>query len=187
MACMYTGSNDCCRIAREPGTDLTRPELEATIRAMTGETYSPESLVLPRGIKALCEDQAVRSVVLASMPTLDEGGLAVRQVGGDPNRGIQIPSTSPDRQQRTNQGPGGSSHGGPTPVGKGKGKEPEPERRHKQNVGATPTRRDDEARGAAITWSSQEEGSWSRRLQRGDGSFVGEPAPKRQKTAEAEG
>jgi hypothetical protein len=88
MACMYTGPNDCCRIVRGPGTDLTLAELEATIRAVTGEAYSLELLVLPRGIKALCEDQASRSVVLASMPTLDEGGLAVRQVGGDPNRGI---------------------------------------------------------------------------------------------------
>jgi hypothetical protein len=34
--------------------------------------------VLPRGIKALCEDQAMRMAVLASLPTLDEGGLAVR-------------------------------------------------------------------------------------------------------------
>jgi hypothetical protein len=146
---------------------------------MTGEAFSLESLVLPSGIKALCEDQALRSAVLASMPTLDEGGLAVRQVGGDPNRGIHIPGASPDRQQRTSQGPGGSSHGGPAPAGKGKGKEPEPERRHKQSVGGTPARRDDEARGAATARSSQEEGSRSRRFQRGDGSYVGEPAPKR--------
>jgi hypothetical protein len=99
---MLTRPNDCCRIMREPGTDLTSAELEASIRVMTGEVYTPESLVLPRGIKALCEDQAMRSAVLASMPTLDEGGLVVRQVGGDPNHGIQIPSTSPDRQQRAN-------------------------------------------------------------------------------------
>jgi hypothetical protein len=97
MACMYTGPNDCCRIVRGPSTDLIRAELEAAILAVTGEAYSLESLVLPRGIKALCEDQATRSPVLASMPTLDEGGLAVRQVGGDPNRGIQIPGTSSDR------------------------------------------------------------------------------------------
>jgi hypothetical protein len=184
---MYTGPRDCCRIARGPGTNFSREELEASLRTMTGEAFSLESLVLPSGIKALCEDQALWSAVLASMPTLDEGGLAVRQVGGDPNRGIHIPGASPDRQQRASQGPGGSSHGGPTPAGKGKGKEPEPERRHKQSVGATPARRGDEARGAATARSSQEERSRSRRLQRGDGSFVVEPAPKRQKTVEAEG
>jgi hypothetical protein len=130
MACMYTGPNDCCSIARGPGTDFTRAELEVAIRGMTGEAFSLESLVLSSEIKALCEDQALRSAVLASMPILDEGGLVVRQVGGDPNRGIHIPGASPDHQQRTSQGPGRSSHGGPAPGGRGKGKEPESERRH---------------------------------------------------------
>jgi hypothetical protein len=75
---MFTGVNDCCRVVRSVGTDLSSVELETSIRVMTGEAYTPESLVLPRGIKALCEDQTVRSAILASMPTLDEGGLAVR-------------------------------------------------------------------------------------------------------------
>jgi hypothetical protein len=186
MAYMYTGSNDCCRIARGPGTDFTRVELEVAIQGMTGDAFSPESLVLPSGVKALCEDQALRSSVLASMPTLDEGGLAVRQLGGDPNRGIHIPGASPNRQQHASQGPGGPSPGGPAPTGKGKDKVPVPEHRHKDNAGAAPARKDDETQGAAPARSSQAEGSKSRRLQRLDGSFVGEPAPKRQKTAEVE-
>jgi hypothetical protein len=182
MAYMYTGSNDCCRIARGPGTDFTRAELEVVIQGMTGDAFSPESLVLPSGVKALCEDQALRASVLTSMPTLDEGRLAVWQLGGDPNRGIHIPGASPDRQQRASQSPGG----GPAPTGKEKDKVPVPEHRHKDNAGAAPTQRDDGAQGAALARSSQAEGSKSRRLQRGDGSFVGEPAPKCQKTAEAE-
>jgi hypothetical protein len=48
MACMFTGVNDCCRIVRGPGTDLTSAELETSIRVMTGEVYTLESLVLPR-------------------------------------------------------------------------------------------------------------------------------------------
>jgi hypothetical protein len=183
---MYTGSNDCCRIAREPGTDFTRAELEVAIRGMTGDTFSLETLVLPSGVKALCEDQALRSSVLASMLPLDEGSLVVRQVGGDPNRGIHIPGASPDCQQRTSQGPGGPSHRGPALAGKGKERVPMPEHRHKDNADATPTRRDDKAQGAAPTWDSQAEGSKARRLQRGDGSFMGEPPPRRQKTAEVE-
>jgi hypothetical protein len=186
MAGMYTGTNDCCRIARGPDTDFSRAELEAAFRAMTGEAFSLESLVLLSGIKALCEEQALQSTVLASMPTLDEGGLAVRQLGGDPNRGIHIPGASPDRQQHASQGPGGPSPGGPAPAGKGKDKVPVPEHRHKDNAGAASTRRDDETQRAAPARSSQAEGTKSRRLQRGDGSFMGEPAPKRQKTAEAE-
>jgi hypothetical protein len=31
MAYMYTRPNDCCRIARGPGTDFTRAELEVVI------------------------------------------------------------------------------------------------------------------------------------------------------------
>jgi hypothetical protein len=149
---MYTGPNYCYRIARRPGTNFTRAELEVSIWGMTGEAFSLESLVLLSRIKALCEDQALRSAVLASMPTLDVGGLAVRQVGGDPNRGIYIPGTSPDHQQRTARVPAGPATEVRPPPGKGKGK----------------NRRDDEARGAATARSCQEEGSRSRRLQRGD-------------------
>jgi hypothetical protein len=187
MAYMYTGPNDCCRIARGPGTDFSRAELEFAVRGMTGDAYSPESLVFPSGVKDLCEHQALRASVLSLMPTLDEGGLAVRQLGGDPKRGLHISGASPDRQQRTSQGPGGPRPGGPAPAGKGKDKVPVPEHRHKDNAGAASARRDDEAQGAVLTRSIQAEGSKSRRLQRGDGSFIGEPAPKRQKTVEAEG
>jgi hypothetical protein len=186
MAYVYTGLNDCCRIARGPGGDFTRAELEAAVRAMTGEVFIPESLVLPSGVKPLCEDQALRSSVLASMPTLDEGGLAVRQLRGDPNRGLQIPGATPGRQQRPSEGAGEPGPRGPAPSGKGKEKTPAPERRQEESAGAAPAQRSDEAQGAAPERRSQAEGSKSRRLQRGDGSYVGEPAPKRQKTAAAE-
>jgi hypothetical protein len=78
LACMFTGVNDCSRIERGAGTDLTDVELEVLIRGMTSEAYAPELLVLPRGMKALCEDQGMRTAILASLPTLDDGGLAVR-------------------------------------------------------------------------------------------------------------
>jgi hypothetical protein len=164
MSCMFTGVNDCSRIVRGAGSDLSGVELEVLIRAMTGEAYAPESLVLPRGVKALCEDQAMRTVVLASLPTLDEGGLAVRQVGGDPNRGIRIPDTSPDGHQRADRSPGGSYHGGPAPFEKEKVPEV-----------------------ATLRSSRDREKDRLRRLRRGDGSFMGEPAPKHQKTTESGG
>jgi hypothetical protein len=186
MAYVYTGLIDYWRIARGPGGDFTRVELEAAIRAMTSEVFVPESLVLLSGVKALCEDQALRSSVLASMPTLDEGGLAVRQLGGDPNRGLQILGASPDRQQRPSEGPGEPGPRGPAPSGKGMEKVLVPARREKDNVGAGSAQRSNEAQGAAPAQSSQAEGSKSWRLQRGDGSLVGKPAPKRQKTAGVE-
>jgi hypothetical protein len=105
MACMFTGVNDCNRIMHGAGSDLSSVELEVLIRAMTGKAYA---------------DQAMRTAVKASLPTLDEGGLAVWQVRGDPKRGIRIPGTSPDSHQRADPSPGGSSHGGPAPSGKKK-------------------------------------------------------------------
>jgi hypothetical protein len=89
------------------------------------------------------------------MPTLDEGGLAVWQVGGDPNHEIRIPGTSTDSQQCADQGPGGSCHRGPAPAVKGKDKEPVPIWKGDEER-SIPTRKDDEVRGAATTRSSQE-------------------------------
>jgi hypothetical protein len=78
MACMFIGLNDCSRIERGASTDLSDAELEVLIWGMTGEAYAPELLVLLRGINALCEDQGMRMVIQASLPILDDGGLAVR-------------------------------------------------------------------------------------------------------------
>ena len=73
------------------GTDLTWEELEVLVKGITGESFVPESLILPKGISALCDDAGLRTLILATLPTLDESGVAVRQNGGrDPHRGIQI-------------------------------------------------------------------------------------------------
>jgi hypothetical protein len=112
---MFTGVNNCSRIVHGAGTDLSDVELEVLIRGMTGEAFTSELLVLPRGIKALCKNQAMRTAILASLLTLDDGGLAVRQVRGDPNSGIRVPGTMPDSHQHANPSLGGSSHGAPAP------------------------------------------------------------------------
>ena len=66
------------------------------MRAVKGEVFVPENLILPQGVVPLCEDSA-RGAVLATLPTLDDGGLAPRQTGGDPNRGLRIPGASGDQ------------------------------------------------------------------------------------------
>jgi hypothetical protein len=178
-AWLYTGENDCCRIVRGRGSDPSATELEAMIRATTGNVPARELLVLPQGIRALCDDQAARSAILAAMPTLDESGLAPRQLGGDPGRGISIPEVPVERQSQPIQGSGGSGRGGPVPTGKGKEKAPEPE----------PVEDDDdediEELAAAPSGVAQgSEPGRTRRLYRQDGTPVGEPDPKRQRTAE---
>ena len=64
------------------------------MRAVTGEIFVPEHLILPQGVVPLCEDSSLRTAVLATLLTLNDGGLAARQTGGDPDRGIRIPGAS---------------------------------------------------------------------------------------------
>jgi hypothetical protein len=58
------------------------------VKGITGESFVPESLILPQDIPALCDDLGLRTAVLAPLPTLDDSGVAVHQTGGrDPFMG----------------------------------------------------------------------------------------------------
>ncbi|XP_025791731.1 fibrous sheath CABYR-binding protein-like [Panicum hallii] len=92
MAYMYTGLNDCCRIARGPGTDFTRAELEVAIRGMTGDAFSPESLLLPSGVKALCEDQALRASLTSDTTSTSVGAASAGGSGPQPVPAAARPS-----------------------------------------------------------------------------------------------
>ena len=81
------------------------------MRAVTGEIFIPEHLILPQGIVPFCEDSRLRTVVLATLPTLDDGGLAARQTGGDPDRGIRIPGASSKQAVPSAAGSGPSAKG----------------------------------------------------------------------------
>jgi hypothetical protein len=47
LCCWFTDSNDTDRIQRGPGTDLSWEELELLVKRITGESFIPESLILP--------------------------------------------------------------------------------------------------------------------------------------------
>jgi hypothetical protein len=65
------------------------------VKGITGESFILESLILPQGIPALYDDPGLRTAILATLPTLDESGVAVGQTGGqDPHRGIRISDAS---------------------------------------------------------------------------------------------
>jgi hypothetical protein len=128
LCCWFTGSNDIDRIRRGPGIDLSWEELEVLVKGITGESFVPESLILPEGIPALCDDTGLRSVNLATLPTLNECSVAVRQTGGrDPHRGIQISDAPVGGPQTAGVAPSslaGASHApatAPHPLDKGKG------------------------------------------------------------------
>jgi hypothetical protein len=124
------------------------------VKGITGESYVPESLILPKGIPALCDDAGLRTVILATLPTLDERGIGVRQTGGrDPHRGIRIsdaPVGGAQTAGMTPSAPAGASRAPatpPTPWTKAKGLQvaPPPQaapgcQRRRADVGcATPT------------------------------------------------
>jgi hypothetical protein len=91
LSCWFTGPNDLGQVHRGPSTDLSWEELELLVKGITGESFTPKTLIPPEGIPPLCDDQGLRAVILDWLPTLNESGVAVRQTGGrDPHRGIQI-------------------------------------------------------------------------------------------------
>jgi hypothetical protein len=126
------------------------------VKGITGESFVHESLILPEGVPALCDDAGLRTVILATLSTLDERGIAVRQTGGwDPYRGIRIsdvPVGGPQRPHQSFPRP----HRGPPPLGQG-------QRGCKQLLCPG---------GAGM---SEEERR--RRLHRADGSSVSDPPP----------
>jgi hypothetical protein len=57
------------------------------VKGITGESFITESLILPQGISALCDDPGLRTAILATLPTFDESGMEVHQTSGwDPHR-----------------------------------------------------------------------------------------------------
>jgi hypothetical protein len=155
LCCWFTGPNDIGRIQRGPGTDLSLEELELLVRGITGEAFIPESLILPEGIPALCDDPGLRSVVLATLPILDESGVAVRQTDSrDPLRGIQIPGVPAGGSQPAGGAFSTNPAAVPSPLDKGKG--------------AT-------SGSSAPGGSGGSEEERRRRLRHADGSFVSDP------------
>jgi hypothetical protein len=47
LCCWFTGLNDIGKIQHGPGTDLSWDELAVLVGGITGETFVPESLILP--------------------------------------------------------------------------------------------------------------------------------------------
>jgi hypothetical protein len=47
LCCWFTGSKDIGWIQRGLGTDLSWEELELLVKGITGESFVPESLILP--------------------------------------------------------------------------------------------------------------------------------------------
>jgi hypothetical protein len=104
----------------------------------------------------LYDDPGLRTAILATLPTLDESGVVVRQTGGqDPHHGIRISDAPTGGPQPTDVARSTTPAMAPSPLDKGKGA----------------------ASGASAPGSPRQ-----RRLHRADRSLVSEPRQKRQRT-----
>jgi hypothetical protein len=121
LCCWFTGPNDIGWIQRGSGTDLSWDKLEILVKGITGESFIPESLILPQGIPALCDDPWLRTTILAMLPTLNKSGMEVHQTGGrDPHRGIRISDAPAGGPQPASVAPSAPTVA-PRPLDKGKG------------------------------------------------------------------
>jgi hypothetical protein len=161
LCCWFTGPNDIVWIQGGPGTDLSWEELELLVKGITSESFVLESLILPQSIPALCDDLGLRTAILATMPTFDESGVAVRQTGGrDPHHGIRIFDASAGGPQPTGVAPSAPATApsapaaAPRPLDKGKGAA---------------------SSSSALGGTGGSEEERRRRLRRADGSFVSDP------------
>jgi hypothetical protein len=92
------------------------------VGGIIGETFVPESLILPQNIHALCDNPGLRMAILATLPTLDESGVAVRQTGGwDPHHGIRISDAPARGPQPVGVDPSANPTVAPSTLDKGKG------------------------------------------------------------------
>jgi hypothetical protein len=98
------------------------------VKGITGESYVPESLFLPQGIPALCDDPRLRTAIMATLPTFDESGMVVRQTSGrDPHHGIRIFDAPAGGPQSASVAPSApvvapnAPAAAPRPLDKGKG------------------------------------------------------------------
>jgi hypothetical protein len=91
------------------------------VKGITGESFVLESLILPQGIPVLCDDPGLRTAILATLPTFDESGVAVRHTGGrDPHRGIRISDAPTGGPQSAGVAPSAAAVAA-RPLDKGKG------------------------------------------------------------------
>jgi hypothetical protein len=125
------------------------------VKGITGESFVPKSLILPQGIPALCDDPGLRTAILATLSTLDESGVVVRQTGGrDPHRGIRISDVPARGPQPAGVAPSAPAVAPSAPWTRAKGLPAVPPPQ------ATPGGSEEERR---------------RRLRRADGSLVSDP------------
>jgi hypothetical protein len=86
-AWLYTGVNDSTRLERGTGSTWEAEKLMMSLAKLSPNPSSPDFITPLASCQPICMDQAVRTVLLKSMPTLDDIASVQR---GDRSRGMVI-------------------------------------------------------------------------------------------------
>jgi hypothetical protein len=105
--------NDVTRLERGDRSALSEEVLAVVMGKLSPDPSSHDFITPPASYQPLCMDQAMRSMLLVAMPSMDDVGIAPIQ-RGDQSRGIQIPEAGAAGSQ------GGTALSQPPNKGKGK-------------------------------------------------------------------
>jgi hypothetical protein len=89
-AWLYIGVNDVTRLERYDGSVLGEEALALVMMKLSPDPSSHDFVTPPASCQPLYMDQAVRTLLLVAMPSMDDVGIAPIQRGGQ-SRGVQIP------------------------------------------------------------------------------------------------
>jgi hypothetical protein len=99
-AWLYTGLNDTTHLVCSDISDLEPNVLVMTLLKLSTDPSSHDFDTPPELCAPICLNQAVRSLLLSEMSSLDDINLAARHVG-DSSRGVRIPRTSDASARRS--------------------------------------------------------------------------------------
>jgi hypothetical protein len=91
-AWLYTGVNDVTRLERGNGSVLGKEALALVMGKPSPDPSSHNFVTPPASYQPLCIEQAMRTLLMVAMPSMDDVGIAPVQ-RGDQSRGVQIPVT----------------------------------------------------------------------------------------------
>jgi hypothetical protein len=80
-AWLYTRVNDLTRLERGDGSALSEEALALVIGKLSLDPSSHNFITPPTSCQPLCMDQAMRSMLLVAMPSMDDVGIAPIQRG----------------------------------------------------------------------------------------------------------
>jgi hypothetical protein len=110
LAWMYTGENDTMQPKRGRGSDLDPKVLDGMLSKLSVDPSSGDFINPLVPCMPICLYQAVRSLLLKEMLTLDDIDIAARQTG-DQSCGVHIPGTDTTDSRRSADTTSGSSKG----------------------------------------------------------------------------